>query len=75
MAKASKRHIGPGAHGKGSGAGGTTEIDKDVLGDNMVLSNRDKSRHPAGRGLDGKDVQNEQWQDHEGARFPDDEEA
>ena len=64
MAKASKHHAGPGAHGKGSGAGGMTELPEGVLGDNMVLSNRDKSRHSDERGLDSHTVQTEQYQDH-----------
>jgi hypothetical protein len=34
----------------------------------MVLSNRDKSRHSEGRGLDGKMVQTEQYHDHAGNR-------
>ena len=72
MANASKRHIGPGAHGKGSGTGGNTELDKDMIEENMVLSNRDKSQRPDGRGLDSKEIQTEQLQDHSGARLPDD---
>ena len=42
MANASRKHMGVGAQGKGSGSGAATEIDKDKIGDNMVLSNRDK---------------------------------
>jgi hypothetical protein len=42
-----------------------TDIDKAILPDNMVLSNRDKSRHSRERGLDSKTVQNEQFHDTE----------
>ena len=34
----------------------------------MVLSNRDKSQHSEQRGLDSKNVQTEQYQDHAGNR-------
>ena len=54
MAKADKHHMGPGGHGKGSGSGGMTDLPDGVLGENEVLSNRDKSRHSDERGLDGK---------------------
>ncbi|MGE6739453.1 hypothetical protein ACQKGC_04160 [Allorhizobium pseudoryzae] len=65
MANASSKHMGPGAQGKQSGTGAMTDIDKDKLPDNMVLSNRDKAQHSKERGLDGKMVQNDQYQDHE----------
>jgi hypothetical protein len=35
-----------------------------MLEENMVLSNRDKSRHSDGRGLDSATVQDEQYHDH-----------
>ena len=63
MAKASKHHVGPNAQGKGSGSGAMTEIDKDMIGENMVLSNRDKSQHSDEQGLDSKTIENEQFQD------------
>lgn len=65
MANASSKHIGSGAQGKHSGTGAMTDIDKDKLPDNMVLSNRDKAQHTRERGLDSKAVQNEQYQDQE----------
>lgn len=68
MANASKHHIGPAAQGKGSGAGAMTELPEGVLEENMVLSNRDKSRHSHERGLDSKTVQTEQYHDHAGNR-------
>ncbi|MDF2811896.1 MAG: hypothetical protein K0S56_2927 [Microvirga sp.] len=72
MAHASKKHIGPGAQGKGSGRGATTDIPKDMVEENMTLSNRDKAQHTAERGLDSKQVQTEQFQDHVGNRLTDD---
>ncbi len=71
MAKASKKHMGVGSSGKGPGSGTTAPIPKDKIGDNMVLSNRDKSRHSQERGLDGKEIQNEQLQDHAANRIDD----
>lgn len=65
MANASKKHMGAGSQDKGSGSGARTIADKDVLGDNMTLSNRDKASHGKERGLDSKGVQNDQRQDHE----------
>lgn len=68
MANASRHKVGPGAQGKGSGAGAMSELPDGVLPENMVLSNRDKSRHSDERGLDSKNVQTEQYQDHAGNR-------
>lgn len=63
MANASK-HMGPGAQGKHSGTGALTELPEGMLEENMVLSNRDKSRHSDQRGLDSATVQTEQYHDH-----------
>jgi hypothetical protein len=63
MANAGK-HMGPGAQGKRSGTGALTELPEGILEENMVLSNRDKSRHSDERGLDSATVQNEQYHDH-----------
>ncbi|GJE37216.1 hypothetical protein [Methylobacterium persicinum] len=68
MAKADKHHMGPGSQGKGSGSGGMTDLPEGVLGENDVLSNRDKSQHDQTRGLDGKGVQTDQYQDHSANR-------
>ncbi|SKA13775.1 hypothetical protein [Consotaella salsifontis] len=67
MAQASKHHMGPGDldQGKGSGAGGMTDLPDEKVGENEILSNRDKAQHSDSRGLDSKNVQNEQYQDHE----------
>ncbi|TIX99240.1 MAG: hypothetical protein E5V18_23280, partial [Mesorhizobium sp.] len=45
MAKGSKKHIGAGARGKGSGTGAMTTTPKDKLEENQILSNRDKAQH------------------------------
>ena len=68
MANASKHKVGPGAQGKKSGTGAMTELPEGILPENMVLSNRDKSQHSDQRGLDSKNVQTEQYQDHAGNR-------
>jgi hypothetical protein len=72
MANADKKHFGKATQGKGSGGGAMTSLPKDALGENMVLSNRDKSRHSRERGLDGKEIQTEQYQDHANGRRPED---
>jgi hypothetical protein len=41
-----------------------TDIEKDKIPENMVLSNHDKARHNQERGLDGKQIQTEQFHDH-----------
>ena len=68
MANASKTDMGPATQGKGSGTGAMTDLPEGVLEENMVLSNRDKSRHSDERGLDSKTVQTEQYHDHAGNR-------
>jgi hypothetical protein len=73
MAHADKKHFGKATHGKGSGTGAMTRARKDMLGENMVLSNRDKSRHSRERGLDSRETQTEQYQDHVGSHRPEDE--
>jgi hypothetical protein len=65
MAKANSKHMGAGTHGKSSGNGAMTDIDKRKIPDNMVLSNRDKAQHSRERGMDGKAIQTEQFHDHE----------
>lgn len=68
MSNASKKNMGTGTQGKGDGSGAMTELPEGVLPDNMVLSNRDKSRHSGERGLDSRQVQTDQYHDHVGAR-------
>ncbi len=70
MATASKKHMGAGDEGKGSGTGAMTDIQKDKIEENMVLSNRDKAQHSPQRGLDSKHVQSEQYQDAADNRLP-----
>ena len=63
MAHANHKKLGEGVHQKGSGAGAMTEVPGSKIGENEVLSNRDKSRRPDAQGLDGREIQNEQLQD------------
>jgi len=72
MSKGGKKQIGAGAHGKGAGTGANTDLQKEKIGDNMVLSNRDKSQHSDQRGMDGKHLQSEQLQDYAANRLDDD---
>lgn len=71
MANASKKHMSAGSQGKGTGTGANTDLPAGSIGDNAVLSNRDKSRHSDARGLDSKAVQTEQMQDHAANHNPD----
>lgn len=67
MANASKHHMGPATQGKGSGTGAMTpeSVADPLLGENQVLSNRDKAQmHTDERGLDSRAVKNEQRQDN-----------
>jgi hypothetical protein len=73
MAKGDKKHMGRGAQQKATGTGAMTDIEKDKIGENMVLSNRDKSLHTRERGLDGAVTKTEQYQDHAANRLPEDE--
>jgi hypothetical protein len=75
MPHGGKTHIGAGAHGKGAGSGALTDISKDKIGDNMILSNRDKAQHSDISGMDSKFIQTEQYQDHSANRLIDDEDA
>jgi hypothetical protein len=65
VANASSKNMGAGNQGKGDGTGAMTDIDKDLVPENMVLSNRDKAQHSQERGLDSKTIQNEQFHDNE----------
>lgn len=55
---------GPRIKGKGDGSGAMTDLQDDLVGENMVLSNRDKTENSRTRGEDGRWVQTEQLQDH-----------
>lgn len=68
MSHASKKHFGPGSQGKGDASGARTILDKDKIGENDVLSNRDKSTHPDTRGYDSKGTETDQRQDHSANR-------
>ena len=68
MANADRKHFGSGSQGKGDGTGAMTVLEDGILPDNMILSNRDKAQHSRERGLDGRNVQTEQYRDHAGNR-------
>ncbi len=70
MAHSDKKHFGKGTQGKGAGAGAMTDIGEDTVGDNEVLSNRDKKQHSKERGQDGNAIKTEQQQDHSANRRP-----
>jgi hypothetical protein len=57
-----------GSQGKKTGAGGMSNINTDQVGDNAVLSNRDKAQRTDGRGQDSKWIESEQLRDHAGNR-------
>jgi len=50
--------------GKGAGAGAMTDLQDELVGENDVLSNRDKVQESGDRGQDGKWIQTEQLEDH-----------
>jgi len=76
MAHASKTHFGAGSRGKKDGSGAMTPIDPDMIGENEILSNRDKSQHSRARGLDGNAIKSDQYQDHSANRLvPTDDDA
>lgn len=68
MAQGGKKHFGKGTSGKGTGSGALTTLDKELLGENQVLSNRDKKQHSKERGQDGATIKTEQYQDHVASR-------
>lgn len=41
-----------------------------MVGENEVLSNRDKKQHTEQRGLDGNRIKSDQYQDHAANRLP-----
>ena len=62
-------HIANGLHlsksqAKGAGSGGMTDLQDDLIGENDVLSNRDKAEESGDRGQDGKWIETEQLEDH-----------
>ncbi|MGX7877475.1 hypothetical protein ACVDG5_037000 [Mesorhizobium sp. ORM6] len=72
MASGGKKYMGRGSQGKGSGTGAKTKVPKDMIGENDVLSNRDKKQHTEQRGLDGNQIKSDQYQDHAANRLPED---
>ncbi len=63
MANASKKHFGAGSQGKHAGTGAMVDVPKEMIGENQVLSNRDKKQHTDQRGNDSKGVQIDEMQD------------
>lgn len=72
MANASRKHMGQGSQGKGDGSGAMTDVQKQMIEDDMPLSNRDKAAHSEQRGLDSRGVMNDQLQDHEHNQYKED---
>ena len=68
MARASRKSMHHGTQGKGDGTGAMTNLKPGLVGEKMVLSNRDKGEDARHRGYDSKHVQTEQLQDHAGNR-------
>jgi hypothetical protein len=64
MTTANRKHFGQANKGKGDGSGGLTDLQEGLVGENMPLTNRDKSEHGSDRGADSKWVETEQLQDH-----------
>jgi hypothetical protein len=62
MVKDGKKGVGPSARSKGAGTGAMTDIPDGKLGENDVLSNRDKASHSEARGQDGRRIQSDQYQ-------------
>jgi hypothetical protein len=60
------KQLGPGTRmkGKGDGSGAMTDLQDGMLGENEVLSNRDKAETSRQRGQDSRWVQTEQLEDH-----------
>jgi hypothetical protein len=71
MPKEGNKGVGSSVRTKGSGSGGNTNLQRDLVGDNEVLSNRDKSSKSGARGQDGKRVQSDQYQSHDHDKQPD----
>ena len=72
MTKEGKKGVGPTARSKGAGTGAMTDLPDGVLGENEVLTNRDKVSRPEARGQDGKRIQSDQYQSHAHEKQQDD---
>ncbi|WP_084030589.1 hypothetical protein [Bradyrhizobium paxllaeri] len=62
MTKEGRKGVGPTARSKGAGTGAMTDFPEEKLGENDVLSNRDKASRSETRGQDGKRIQSDQYQ-------------
>lgn len=71
MTKEGKKGVGPTSRSKGAGTGAMTDIPDDMLGENDILSNRDKASHSTARGQDRKRIQSDQYQSHSHERRDD----
>jgi hypothetical protein len=60
--KEGKKGVGPTARNKGAGTGAMTDLPDGKLGENDVLSNRDKASRSDARGQDGRRIQSDQYQ-------------
>jgi hypothetical protein len=67
MAREDGKHLGPASkgQGKGTGTGGMPDLQDELVGENTVLSNRDKAQHSRDCGQDTKWVQTEQLEEHD----------
>lgn len=72
MAHADRKRMGGASRGKQDGSGAMTEVPLEVIPENKVLSNRDKTQMSGPRGQDGKWLQSEQMQDHDSNRETED---
>jgi hypothetical protein len=63
MAKGDRKHVALGARGKRSGAGAMSDLARERVEENAILSNRDKQQHTKERGQDSKRIQSEQHGD------------
>lgn len=59
-----KPEAGAPIKGKGDGGGAMTDLQGELLGENDVLSNRDKAQSSRERGQDSRWIQTEQREDH-----------
>ena len=61
MTKEGPKGVGPTTRSKGAGTGAMTDIPDGKLGENDVLSNRDKVSRSKARGQDSQRIQSDQY--------------
>jgi hypothetical protein len=69
MANADSKHMGKGSQGKRDGSGAMSTMPDGLVGENDILSNRDKKQHSQERGQDSKWLQVEQHQETAANRY------